>query len=352
VEWVILYTGVTERGEVGDEREQTILRFKKLFNSIPDPVVMVNHRGEVVQVTEMCEAITGFKEEELVGMNFMQTNIFTCESKALMMRNLTRRMRGEVVPPYEVKVLGKDGLKRPLEVNAIKIDYEGKPVDLVVFRDITERKKMEEKLRVLSGLTRHDIRNRLFTLMGRVYLAKRKLADGHEALKHVREAESVVHQIERIIDFARDYEESGREELAYIDVEQTVEEAVSFFPEARQLEVVNDCKGLKVLADSLLRQLFYNLVDNSIKHGETVSKIRVHFEEAGNGEIKLIYEDDGVGLPTPEKENIFKKGYGEDTGYGLYMIKKTCEVYGWNIKETGKEGKGVQFTMTIPPTIT
>ena len=42
------------------------------------------------------------------------------------------------------------------------------------------------------------------------------------------------------------------------------------------------------------------------------------------------------------------EGYGKGTGYGLHLIRKTCEVYGWNIRETGKQGKGVQFTITIP----
>ena len=68
----------------------------------------------------------------------------------------------------------------------------------------------------------------------------------------------------------------------------------------------------------------------------------------GKDSLKLIYEDDGVGIPDGEKEKIFKEGYGKGTGYGLYLIKKTCEVYGWAITETGKQSKGAQFTIPIP----
>ena len=103
-----------------------------------------------------------------------------------------------------------------------------------------------------------------------------------------------------------------------------------------------------MLADSLLRQLFYNLVDNSLKHGEKVSEIRVYYEEAGKDQLKLVYEDDGVGIPKAEKEKIFREGYGKGTGYGLFLIKRMCEVYGWIIRETGKRGKGAKFTITIP----
>ncbi len=48
------------------------------------------------------------------------------------------------------------------------------------------------------------------------------------------------------------------------------------------------------------------------------------------------------------KKRFFKEGYGKGTGYGLYLIRKMCEVYGWTIEETGKHGKGAQFTITIP----
>ena len=64
--------------------------------------------------------------------------------------------------------------------------------------------------------------------------------------------------------------------------------------------------------------------------------------------LKLFYEDDGVGIPEDEKEKIFVEGYGKGTGYGLYLIRKICEAYGWTIQETGKQGKGAQFTITIP----
>ena len=111
---------------------------------------------------------------------------------------------------------------------------------------------------------------------------------------------------------------------------------------------MNGCRGLTILADSLCRQLVYNLIDNSLKHGENVSRIRVYHEETGKDQAKLVYEDDGVGISKAEKEKMFLEGYGTGTGYGLYLIRKMCEVYGWNIRETGTQGKGAQFTIIIP----
>jgi signal transduction histidine kinase len=84
-----------------------------------------------------------------------------------------------------------------------------------------------------------------------------------------------------------------------------------------------------------------------VKYGEIVSRIKVYCKEEKNS-LKLVYEDDGVGIPAGEKEKIFVEGYGKGTGYGLYLIRKICEDYGWTIKETGVTGEGIQFTMTIP----
>jgi signal transduction histidine kinase len=130
-----------------------------------------------------------------------------------------------------------------------------------------------------------------------------------------------------------------------------VNEAVSLFSGLKDIKVMNDCHGLTVLADSLLAQLFYNLVDNSLKYGEKLSKIRVYYEEK-NDHLNVIYEDDGVGIPHAAKPKLFDEGYttGKGSGYGLYLAKKTMEAYGWAMEEKGEPGKGAKFVITIPTT--
>jgi signal transduction histidine kinase len=133
-----------------------------------------------------------------------------------------------------------------------------------------------------------------------------------------------------------------------VNVEQTFAEAISALTDLRDIKVMNQCQGLTVLADSLLRQLLYNLIHNSLTHGKKVSQIKAYYKESEENQLKLVYEDDGVGIPKAEKEKIFQEGYGKGTGYGLYLIRKICEVYDWTIRETGKHGEGAQFTITLP----
>jgi signal transduction histidine kinase len=161
--------------------------------------------------------------------------------------------------------------------------------------------------------------------------------------------ETAIRMVEKIFEFARAYEKLGVEQLACMDVGKAVDEAVSLFSDLRGIKIVNECNGLAVLADSLLTQLVYNLVDNSLKYGEKLSWIRVYYEDR-NDHLNLIYEDDGVGIPQAAKPKLFDEGYttGKGSGYGLFLVRRMMEVYGWTIQETGKQGKGAQFTMSIP----
>jgi signal transduction histidine kinase len=246
----------------------------------------------------------------------------------------------------------------PVSISAAPVRSRGDLLGYVgVYKDISDLKEtekkletMNEKLQVVGGLTRHDVRNKLFAITGNAYLLKKQFADKPDVLDKLREMENAVELTVKIFNFAKAYEMLGVEELNYVDVARTFDEAVSLFSDKITVQISNECNRLDVLADSLLRQLFYNLIDNSIKHGKKVTKIKVSYEKTPEGELRLLYEDDGVGIPAADKPKLFRQGYGTggSTGYGLYMISKMLEVYGWRIQETGEPAKSAQFVMIIP----
>ena len=61
-----------------------------------------------------------------------------------------------------------------------------------------------------------------------------------------------------------------------------------------------------------------------------------------------IYEDDGYGIPDEHKEKIFERGFGSNTGYGLFLAREIVNISGFSILETGSFGQGVRFEITIP----
>lgn len=328
-------------------------KFEKLFMNNPEAAVYMDSNFHILDVNPRFTELFGFSLDEIKGKHI---NDVIVPSDLIEEGRMLDKKAEKGYIYYDSVRKRKDGSLVPVSISAAPITIEGKLVGVVgLYKDISHLKKVEkelrdtlEKLRVVGRLTRHDVRNKLSVVTGNAYLIKKKLAGESEILKYLSEMENAVRQIERIFDFARTYELLGVEELVYMNVEQTVQEAVSLFSDLKGADVINECRGLTVLADSLLRQIFYNLIDNSLKYGEKVKKIRIYYERIDDKHLRLVYEDDGVGIPKKEKKMLFKEGYGKGTGYGLYLIRKICDVYGWTIQETGKRGKGAQFTITIP----
>ena len=152
----------------------------------------------------------------------------------------------------------------------------------------------------------------------------------------------------RILDFSKNYESLGSERRTQTDVGKAIDQAASLFNGFKGAELVNECRGFTILADSMLVTVFHNLIDNSLKYGKNLSKIRIYHTQEADGSQSLIYEDDGCGISSQDKDRLFTKGFGQGTGLGLYLIKRTCEIYGWTVKESGEFGKGVKFLFKIP----
>jgi PAS domain S-box-containing protein len=125
-------------------------KFQAFFNLIPYPVAIINKKGEILAINDKAEEKTGFKKRELLGKNFLTTAIVTEDSRAILVRNFAKRMKGIHVAPYEVEALTKDGRKLAVEVNAARMEYKGKPADLVMFHDVSERKMIKERLSALN----------------------------------------------------------------------------------------------------------------------------------------------------------------------------------------------------------
>ncbi|HEX9862885.1 MAG TPA: PAS domain S-box protein [Candidatus Bathyarchaeia archaeon] len=333
----------------------------RLLNAVGQAIIATDMNGNIIYWNDAAEQLYGWPEAEVLGRNVVEVTPAEA-SKEQAAKILGKLMAGESWSG-EFVAKRRDGTSFLAIVTDTPITNDkGEIIGIIgISTDISEQKWMQEifndaigkvvelneKLQVVGSLTRHDIRNKLAAVNGRIYLLKKRLDGNTEALLQVQEMEVAAQQMLRILEFERIYEQVGVEELEYIDVEGHLNEAVSLFSDLRDAELINECHGLTVLADSLLRQVFYNLIDNTLKYGEKVSKVRVHYKEEEN-QLKLMYEDNGVGIPEEIKSNLFKEGFGKGTGYGLYLMKRICEAYGWTIQETGKHGQGAQFTMTIP----
>jgi len=356
-----IFRDITTRKNVEQALRDSEKRFRELSELLPEVIFETNSLGVLTFVNQSSYEQFGYSDEEFKeGLHALQ--MISPEDRELAKANLKKLMLGEDIGPNQYTAIRKNGTKFPIIVNSCPVVRHGKVVGIRgIMVDTTEYMKTEdalketlgdlealnEKLRVIGKSTRHDVRNKLSVIMNNLFLAKQNLNNNETVLKYLDQIELVIDQITNIFDFSRTYEKLGTEKLTTINVGKMLDEAFQLVSGSEKVKLVNQCNDLTVKADSLLRQSFYNLIDDSLKHGETVSTIKVYHCDQEDC-IHIVYEDNGVGIPDSEKQKIFEEGYGKGTGYGLYLVEKTCDVYGWSIKETGIHGDKAQFTISIP----
>lgn len=215
-------------------------------------------------------------------------------------------------------------------------------------RQATEKALLiaNEKLNNLGSITRHDIMNQITCIRGYAYLSEN--ADSLEEV-HVygKEINRISHVVEDIIAFSRDYHNLGVNGPVWNNVESLVYNSI-MVPFRDRITLTIHASDLEILADPLFQRVFYNLADNSLKHGgEGAKTISISFIEKDNAGV-LLYCDAGAGIPPNEKEMIFQKGFGKGTGLGLFLIREILAITGITIQETGEYTKGVKFELYIP----
>lgn len=350
---------ITERKISEESLRLSEVRYRSLFDNSFDGVMMTKPDGSILSANPQACRMLGMTEYEIKKVG-IEGIILNDEKLAVALKEQEENgsMRADLT------FLRKDGTKFVGEVSSVIFsDTEGVTKTSMIIRDVTERKKAEEalnqakdqlvmnieKLSVIGSLTRHDVRNKLVELNSYAFLLKRKYGGQKDVMEGLARIEQKIKDAENIFDFAKLYEQLGAKELTYVDVEKTVNQAVDFFTDLN-FKVNNECQGLNVLADSILRQLFYNFIDNTKKYGKKTTIVRIHYEIEKSGDLRLFYEDNGVGIPVESKTKLFTKGFstGGSTGFGLFLVKKTIDSYGWTIVEEGEPGKGVKFIITIP----
>lgn len=116
---------------------------------------------------------------------------------------------------------------------------------------------------------------------------------------------------------------------------------------AEGLEAELYLNDLEIFADPLVDRVFSILLDNTKRHGERATRVKVWHVVAGEI-LTIVYEDDGVGIHPKEKERIFEQGFGRDSGLGLFLARQVLEVTGMTVRETGELGQGARFEMAVP----
>jgi signal transduction histidine kinase len=248
----------------------------------------------------------------------------------------------------------KDGRYIWVEACTIPVyGSNGHPVAIdYAIHDITAWKQTEaaliqanKKLTLMNSIVRHDIVNQVTVVLGNIGLLQEQPLDP-DVVAAFDKLQAAVKIIQSQIEFTRDYQDLGVRAPRWSPVEPLVTAAAKTL-RVTGIRVTTELNGLSIYADPLLSSVFYNLLENAMRHGGTVTEVRVTVVPDGGG-ARIVWEDNGVGVPAEHKEQIFERGFGSHTGLGLFLVKEVLSITGITISENGTPGAGARFELAVP----
>jgi signal transduction histidine kinase len=221
-----------------------------------------------------------------------------------------------------------------------------------VIHNITGQRQAEEalkealkKLNMLSSITRHDILNQIMGLRTFLELSREDLkGTKHETF--IEKEDQAAEAIQRQIEFTRFYQDIGVNAPKWQDAGSVIQEAAQQLS-LPSIELHIEVRDVEIFADPLIVKVFFNLMENSLRHGERVTRVEFSSRESEAG-LVITYRDNGTGITAEDKKKLFQKGFGKHTGLGLFLSREILAITGITITENGEPGKGVQFDMMVP----
>ena len=327
-------------------------RYRNLADNLPDYVVV--HDGKHIRFANLAAArILERSQTDLAGQPLAS---FLTPASADTTETRIRAVIGGASEPAPAEIdiqLPKKSIRHCIVRTAV-IHDNGVPAFMSVLTDITERKAAEDalsrankKLTILSSITRHDIKNQLLPLSAYLDLAGENLDKPRVVSDYLKKAGKISGIIGNQIDFTRAYESLGTTAPVWQNVAESIRRAETSLP-AGNVRISVDRPDLEVFADPLIEKVFFNLIDNALRYGgNRMETIRFYSRKTPAGLI-LACEDDGAGIPEEDKKKLFSKGFGKNTGLGLFLSREILSITGITITETGEPGKGALFEMLVP----
>ncbi len=251
----------------------------------------------------------------------------------------------EFVKPGETKL-------RCININALisQKNKDGSFIVLGFFKDITDLKSIyktlenaNRQLKLLTGITRHDILNSVMAAYCYIELLKSPDDPGHD--QYLKTIHEILQRIQKQVEFTKEFENIGSKAPFWQNLGDILHKIKDISPVPIG---VTGC-DIELLADPVLIKVFDVLLDNTLRHGgEKLSRVDVSCIRSGEKEYFIAWQDDGKGIPEIEKDQIFERGFGKNTGLGLFLVREILLISGITIRECGQPGEGARFEMTVP----
>jgi PAS domain S-box-containing protein len=372
--WVILATAITQRKLAEEALKRSEEKYRELINTSIDGIVSMDQNMRIIIWNQGAEKISGYQEKEILGKSALTLvppgTRNTAQKKLTQILQHRENIKGSHI--MEQELLRKDGSTVPVEMSLSIKEVEGNTIVTGIYRDITERKQAEEKLREIDRMksgflsnVSHELRTPLQSIGGfaRLILEGKvpDVATQQEFLEIIdRESQHLNILISSLLDMSR--LESGRFQISKrnIPVRETFIESLQIFHSlardkdvSLREEIPSELPEMEVDGERL-RQVIVNLLSNAIKFSDPGGRVTARVKTRDN-ELLFQVRDKGIGMKKKDMEHLFERFYrAEDklarggAGLGLFISKQIIEAHGGQIWAESKIGEGSTFSFTLP----
>jgi len=355
---------ITERKTMEDKLRESEERFRNLYESIQDPVgVFVGREGHLTDYNKAFKKLSGYTDEELKDKTFL--DFLHPDDQAMVLERYRTKYPEEELPlVYEIRAVNKKGEIIPLEISVSTYKKKGRVIGIeVIHRDITERKRLQEKLLKseklaaigqLAAAVGHEIRNPLGVINNSSYFLNRKLKDiaDEKVMKHLKIIERKINSANLIVSDLLDFARKKTPTLKETDLNDVVMSVLSSIPISENIKATTKLGEIPpmLLDPEQIRRVFINIILNAVQVMPEGGKLTIQTSKYDNS-VKITFEDTGVGIPEENLPKLFTPLFStkaKGVGLGLTICKQIVEDHGGNITVKSKVGKGSTFTVKLP----
>lgn len=329
----------------GKQEELTIIT-----NNMNEGLVLLNGQQNVLFINESAAKIFGFSAKEVIGRNILTVD--RAQEVQDLLQKVSQAGKGEGL--YE-----KDG--HFYQLSGSSVNGSG---SVILIYDVTEKMTAEKLRREFSANVSHELKTPLQSILGYAEIMKNGLVkdeDKQRFLERIHaEAGNMIELIQNIMELSRLDENKTLDEFEDVDLLKLAQSVILRLKHKAQTKGVTlNVSGSSACVcgvQSILSEVLYNLVDNSIKYNKDNGKVDVKVQDASD-EVTVSVSDTGIGIGAADRERVFERFYRADkshskeiggTGLGLSIVKHGVLFHKGRVELESEPGVGTTITFVLP----
>lgn len=329
----------------GKQEELTIIT-----NNMNEGLVLLNGQQNVLFINESAAKIFGFSAKEVIGRNILTVD--RAQEVQDLLQKVSQAGKGEGL--YE-----KDG--HFYQLSGSSVNGSG---SVILIYDVTEKMTAEKLRREFSANVSHELKTPLQSILGYAEIMKNGLVkdeDKQRFLERIHaEAGNMIELIQNIMELSRLDENKTLDEFEDVDLLKLAQSVtLRLKHKAQTKDVTLNVSGSSACVcgvQSILSEVLYNLVDNSIKYNKDNGRVDVKVQD-GSEEVTVSVSDTGIGIGAADRERVFERFYRADkshskeiggTGLGLSIVKHGVLFHKGRVELESEPGVGTTITFVLP----